>query len=204
MKITTLLALGALTLGLGLGVSQANASPTCPGTSYSGGDCNLFITFNSDGSIGTSGPGGNYDGSEDALIGVINNSGHTLFSFNVSDSQKIFGDMETGINGDGISGSSYAGPGYSQTNGFDTTYYAGPDNFFTILTATSGIVNFINDGTYNGLLDGTTSYFSLEYSIDISAPPRITTGVPEPATFAIMGAGLIVIAFARRRRRRTV
>ena len=203
MKFTTLLAVGALTFGLGLSAPQANAT-VCPGTFYSSNDCNLFVTFNSDGSISTGGPGGTYDGVEDALIGVINNSGHTLFNFNISDSQNIFGDMEIGLSGDGISSSSYEGAQYSQLNGFDTTYYAGPDNFFTILTATSGIVNFINDGTYNGLLDGTTSYFSLEYPIDITAPPRITTGVPEPATFAIMGAGLIVIAVARRRRRRTV
>ena len=203
MKFTTLLAVGALAVGFGLGTPQANAA-TCPGTFYSGGDCNLFITFNSDGSITTTGPGGTYDGSENSLIGVTNNSGHTLFNFNISDSQNIFGDMETGLSGDGISSSSYEGAQYSQINGFDNTYYAGPDNYFTILTATSGIVNFINDGTYNGLLNGTSSYFSLEYGINLSAPPVITTGVPEPTTFAIMGAGLIVIAVARRRRRRTV
>ena len=115
MKLTALLAFGALALGLGLGAPQANAATTCPGTSYSGGDCNLFVTFNSDGSISTSGPGGTYDGSEDSLIGVINNSGHTLFNFNISDpTLNIFGDMETGINGDGIAGSGYHGAQYSQ------------------------------------------------------------------------------------------
>jgi hypothetical protein len=200
MKLTTLLALGALAVGFGLSAPQANAT-VCPGTSASGGDCNLFVTFNSDGSISTSGPGGTYDGVEDSLIGVINNSGHSLFNFNISDTQNIFGDMETGLSGDGISSSSYVGAQYSQINGYDNTYYAGPDNYFTILTPNSGIVNFINDSTYHGLLTGTTSYFSLEYGIDISAPPVITTGVPEPATFAIMGAGLIGIALARRRRR---
>src|SRR6478736_3055796 len=47
-------------------------------------DCNLVITFNADGSIvTTAGPQSTFESVEDALIGVVNNSGHTIFSFNL-------------------------------------------------------------------------------------------------------------------------
>ena len=81
-----------------LGSSPASAalvygpSGVCPTTighpPFGGGntgtatDCNLFITFNADGSITTTaGPENTFDGVEDALIGVINNTSHTISSF---------------------------------------------------------------------------------------------------------------------------
>src|SRR6516165_2247085 len=45
--------------------------------------CNVVITFNADGSISTSGPGGTYESVEDAVIGVVNNTHHTITAFNL-------------------------------------------------------------------------------------------------------------------------
>mgnify|MGYP001788886755 FL=1 len=58
------------------------------------GGCNLVVSFNTNGSINTFAPAGatnNYDGSDDALIGVVNNSGHSISSFFISNPSLLHG-----------------------------------------------------------------------------------------------------------------
>ena len=98
-RFSSALLASAASIGLGLaglvatpGMALANTQTICPATSFTNAsttppNCNLVITFASDGSISTTIPTGataNYDGTEDALIGVINNSGSTIYNFNVS------------------------------------------------------------------------------------------------------------------------
>jgi hypothetical protein len=165
----------ATTMVAGLAVAGASAqAAVCPpaGTAPI---CNLIITFGPGGGITTSGPGGNYDGVEDALIGVVNNSGSTITSF------KISGTGIFGFDSDGID--TYTGA----SNAMDLTGYGGPLGYFTTSSLDTGTVSFIG-----GIPDGGSTYFSLEESIVLSQLPVITAA-PEPASLALLGVGLAAV-----------
>jgi hypothetical protein len=201
----TLLATAA-TVGLGAYALPAKAEPAladgvCPAVGQASAGCDLVITFNADGSITTTAgasaglAGGTYDGTEDTLIGVVNNSGNVITSFNLSSTQDIFG-----FDGDGIDG--YNSDGVTKLTGNpDTSGYGGPDAYFTNITSNDGVntgtVNFMNGiAATNG-----TDYFSLEEAISVDQAPNVTPA-PEPATMAILGVGMLGAGVARRYRRK--
>lgn len=115
--------------------------------------CGIVITITNTGATATPTGQGPFDGIEDTLVGVVNNSNIPIKSLILHSSLNIFA-----FDGDGID--SFGAPG----NAIDTTGYGGPNSFFTNMSAdgTFGTVNFIVPLAPNG---GTT-YFSLEEAID--------------------------------------
>jgi hypothetical protein len=186
------------------------ASPICPVTANTNTDCGFIITIGSGGSLtGVAVAGASpYDGSDDALIGIVNNSGST-FTGAITLMGSGNGGGLFGFDGDGIctfaglfgSGpaSAYSYCSANQTAGFDPGDYQGPINTFSNIHTTT---IFDDTGTVNvtGLLTGASTFFSVE-SAPNSFVPVITGGSPEPGTMVLLGSGLIGMTYFVRRRR---
>ena len=97
---------------------------------------------------------GPFDGVEDTLVGVVNNSSRTLRSLSLSSNTDMFG-----FDADGICSGAY-GPWTGSTGcPYGSTGYEGPGVSFSNIPSNSsgGIVNFAG-----GVAPGHTEYFSLE------------------------------------------
>ena len=155
---------------IGLGTLSANTLPEAQDLPPAGlaSDCGAVITITDNGSGGvnftvtTPGNGNPYDGSEDTLIGVWNETAATTVSaIALSSSLDIFG-----LDGDGMC--TYYGPGAVGTNscssadaaGTDPGDYSGEDVSFAITDSFDGTVSF-----NGGLAAGATQFFSLEDNI---------------------------------------
>lgn len=204
----TLLALAALVVA-GMGNSaMAGLTTICPtgpniNSGGAGSECAFLITITGSAATGYTftgalTPGATpYDGADDSLIGVINNASDTFTgSISLSSNVDIFG-----FDADGICNSSYStgatGLGYCSANdraGVDPGDYAGPINTFTIVDSDNGTVNI------TGLAAGDNTFFSLEENL-AGFGTTVTVGAPEPATFAMIGGGLGLLALVRRRKK---
>jgi PEP-CTERM motif len=213
----TMLAGGAFVVG-----ATPAAAAVCPlvGHDTTPG-CALVINLPASGPATiSSGPwaGHPFDGSDDTLIGVTNNTGTTITTIHLSAHTDI-----GGFDGDGIGenpNSTSGLPGLWAANGVATpagentaashgpTYsgndsttgsfnLSGPLNFFTNDLGDSLNVNFPG-----GLAPGGSAFFSLEEpltaaSFTVAAP----VSTPEPATLSIVGAALAGFGLLRRRRK---
>ncbi|GAA4108187.1 hypothetical protein GCM10022215_01690 [Nocardioides fonticola] len=159
-----LLALTGASL-VGVPAAQAAGGFTqCPSIGASP-SCGILLTFNADGSVSIIGDPavGPYDGIEDTLVGVQNNSGVTLSKVSLSsDSEPIFG-----FDGDGICE-------YTPNSGCAATGYEGPNTAFVVQDDYHGDVLFPA-----GLPTGGSTYFALEERLsaaDIVIPIATASG----------------------------
>jgi hypothetical protein len=152
----------------------------------------FIITANADGSFTTavnsvySTDPGPYDSVEDTYFGVVNNTTHALLSIGVSAPGAF------GFEGDGID----TFTSFTSSTG-DTTGYGGPDATFASLDGSTGTVFFGPNGIG---ANGGTDVFSLEEAIALNTLV-VTSGVPEPSTWAMMILGFVGLGFMARRRR---
>lgn len=150
----------------------------------------MLITIAANGTASVSIPDSSpYDGSEDTLIGVKNNSASTVASLSLTGSD-IFG-----FDGDGICTFTFVGSSYcttAQKAGTDPQDYQGPTSTFTVTNANTGSVNFSPAIAANG----GTSYFSLEGVPTVSLAVTVTPGsgstsaTPLPGSLVLLGLGL--------------
>lgn len=198
MKASTLLLAGAALAGMALCISPAQATPTpqtgvCPAIgTLSTTDCNVEIFAGSGGSFATIGPNllSPYDGIEDTLVGIVNNSGNTISSLTFNGSNLF------GFDGDGLQ--TYGiGLGNDPT-GYGGMTSGGQNTFFTsIICCNTGTVVFGSSGIPNG----GWAYFSLEEAPSLNLTP---VSVPEPGSLALFGLGLLGLGFFAWRRSKSV
>src|SRR4051812_45037024 len=154
--------------------AQAVTSPAatppfrqCPAVGLDA-SCAILLNIEADGSlrVATDPRQGPFDGIEDTLIGVQNNSSHAVLSIPLRGQTDIFG-----FDGDGLC-APFTSP---QPAGcpFGSTGYEGPGVSFSTISAdsTSGTVSFAG-----GIPPGGSAYFSLEEAIQTQCPA--ITGVP--------------------------
>jgi hypothetical protein len=177
----------------------------CPAVGLNTG-CRLLIVINPDGSVVIlvdPDQSTTYDGSEDTLIGVQNNSNSFVQSLDLASSSDAFGFDEDGLcdfanpNAPGCDQGTFTddagNPAFGQTG------YEGPNTAFTNVSVdgTSGTVNFTNPPSSGGagcgvatpqpgLAPGASAYFGLEEEISgsdlsLSTPP-VVTPCPPPTT----------------------
>jgi hypothetical protein len=159
----------------------------CPAIGWANG-CNLILTINSNGTVTpTLGDPNAYDGVEDQLVGVINNSNITITTLQLSGSD-IFGFEGDGA---GMTGTgcltNFGSPFPCNNTAYGPTGYEGPNVSFTIGNVNSGTVNFLN----GGIAPGGTAWFSLEQPATANGVTVTVGQAPEPGSMLLIGTGLV-------------
>jgi len=184
LSLAGVLLAAAVSLVMASAASAAPATPfnQCPAVGLNT-SCRVLIVINPGGGLSffeDPAQSPTYDGDDDTLVGVVNNSGVVVQSIALSSQTvPIFG-----FDGDGLCSQTPAPPN-CPPNGFGPTDYEGPNVTFTVTDANSGFVNFTG-----GLAPGATAYFGLEDQVAVSdLQPPLTTAVSSGTT-SVGGSGV--------------
>jgi hypothetical protein len=165
--------------GLGISGPFANAQGVCPPVGQDN-NCATIITITDTGaSISTTGQGP-FDGIEDTLIGVVNNSSQPVRALGLKSALPIFafdgdGLVAFGVPGNALDGSGYGGPNAYFTN-IDPSLTAGTVNFIVPVPANAGI-------TFFSLEEDISSVTACSSLINNSVPKPPSGGTTIQATF---------------------
>jgi hypothetical protein len=185
-----------------LGVIQGTASASNPVTPPftecpsigAAPSCDILLDVNPNRTITPIGDSsvGPYDGNDDSLVGIVNNSSSPVQAIVVSGPNSGL----AGFDGDGIctyatggttggSGAGFTGDSYcdaQQLAGTDPEDYEGPENTFTLDPNSQNDVEV--DFTGKGLAPGQTTYFSLEGALTAATiTSRVGTLACDPVFF---------------------
>lgn len=151
----------------------------CPGIGADTTGCGLLLTINPDGTVSVVESGqGSYDGIDDTLVGVQNNSTATIPQLSLTGTTQPFA-----FDGDGICSGQFAGTPAGCS--FGPTGYEGPGTSYANIDTTtfnSGDVVFAG-----GLAPGRSAYFSLEGVV--TAQNLVITPPNQPPSCAAATAG---------------
>lgn len=162
-------------------VVAANPIPPfrqCPAVGFDT-SCAVLIVIEPDGSLTIlrDASQGGFDGADDTLVGVQNNSliAAPSIAFG-SPTLNVFG-----FEGDGICTFPFIGNGYCTAAPPPATGYEGPDTTFSNISANKrrGTVNFTGAG--GGLAPGATTFFSLENRVSVTS--QLTAGAATSLAF---------------------
>jgi hypothetical protein len=169
-------AIGVTLLGVVAGTASASSPVTPPFTECpaigAAPSCGILLVVNPGKTISVVGDpsGGPYDGNDDTLVGILNNSSSPVSAITVSGPNSGLAGFDsdgictyaaggtTGGSGPGFSGDSYCST--QQLAGTDPEDYAGPGTSFTLDPASTDDVEV--DFAGKGLAAGSSTYFSLE------------------------------------------
>jgi hypothetical protein len=195
------LLLGILAAGV-LCVLAAPASAQCPAAGATPAGCNWIITIKPDLTIsvatGSATPDVMIDNAthpanpDDVMVGIINNSGVSIASLNLTGSTAMFN-----FDGDGACSSYSPVATPAACAGFTNEYFpAGITDSNVNGAFTSGTIHFTGN-----LANGAQTWISLEnFSAGVTGTgsgPQVT---PEPGTLGLVGSSLLGLAGILRRR----
>jgi len=155
-------------------------------TAQSGGVASAFTATN----VGNGNP---YDGVEDTLVGLTNNSGATINSITLTAAENDGSIVPDAFEFDGDGAcTSGAGGGCSGPTG-----YEGPNMGFGTVTSSGGVDSMTITFT-GGLANGASTWFSLEGTPNSLVGGGIGGPTPEPASLVLLGTGVLGLFLLRR------